>query len=161
MLYNYTVALAFLGSLIALALPVAIIYVKQWNRRDEKKKQLEIEKQYRPQQIGDIDAWLDDSVDYQKPNVFQIATVLGLQPLLIMGFVSLFTQTSAVESFTVSVLVVWAFVHEFRLADHSSKKIGYQLLMLLGWVMLFCILSYRTNIHEKNVQQVNMQQTEK
>lgn len=149
--YNEKILLLFIGGLFSLLLPVIIICAKQFYKRRIERQRLEIEFKIRPEVVGDIEAKLDDSNDFKKPNFFGLLAQWGIQPLLIISFVSLFDQNSHVEIIGAFVLVLWTIIHEFDLSDSYSKNKYYQLIILVVWVLLFGLISYKANIKASKI----------
>lgn len=144
-LYNHDVFLLFIGGVFSLVLTVAIVFLKQIHKRSIERKRLEEQKKFRPEEIGDIDAKLNDSTDFKNPNLFQELTLWGIQPLLIISFASLFSHSSEIEIIIAFSLIILTLFHEFHLADQFSKNGYYQWFILLLWVFVFFIISYKIN----------------
>ncbi len=149
LLYNHKIFLLFIGGLFSLLLTIAVIYIKQLTKRETERKRLEEEKRFQPEAVGDIDAKLEDSVEFKKPNIFQELTKWGIQPLLIISFISLFEQATEVEIIGTFFLVILTLFHEFYLAEKFSIASKYQFTILAIWIFFFFLLSYKTNIRQE------------
>lgn len=147
--YNNTVFLLYLGGIFSLLLTVAIIFVKQIQKREIERKRLEQVKQYRPEEVGDIDAKLNDSFDFRFPSFLQEITVWGIQPLFIISFVNLFSIAGEIELIITFSLVILTLFHEFYLSEKFSYNGWYQSLIILIWLVSFFIISFRMNIKEQ------------
>jgi hypothetical protein len=143
--FNDRVFLLFLGALFSLLLTIVVIWVKQVFKRNLERKRLEDLEKIRPEEVGDIKAKLNDSVDFKSPNFLSEFAKWGIQPLLIVSFVSLFDHTSEVEISCAFFLVLWTILHEFYLADSYGKKLAYQIIIGLVWVLFFFMISYKAN----------------
>lgn len=151
LIYNYKIFLLFLGGVFSLVLTIAVIAAKQYYKRNLQRDRLEEEKRKSPETVGDITANLDDSHEFKKPDIAKELANWGIQPLLIISFVSLFDQTSVLEISIAFGLVILTLFHEFHFAQKFTDKTIYQLCILLLWVILFLILSYKANIKETEV----------
>lgn len=150
-IFNHTIFQLYLGGIFSLLLTVTIVFVKQIQKRNIERKRLEQIRQYKPEEVGDIDAKLNDSFDFRFPIFFQEVTIWGVQPLFIISFVYLFTATGDIEIIIAFFLVILTLLHEFYLADKFSNKLVYQLFVILIWLTTFFVISYRTNkVEEKN-----------
>lgn len=162
-LYNHSVFLLYLGGIFSLLLTVAIVYVKQIQKRNIERKRLEQVKHFKPEEVGDVEANLDDSIDFRFPVFLQEITVWGIQPLFIIAFVNLFTGTGEVEIIIVFLLVILTLFHEFHFSDKFSNKGFYQFFVIFIWVITFMLISFRTNkIEEKTkIDKEKREQTDK
>lgn len=159
-LYNHIVFLLFLGGLFSLFLTVTIIFLKQSYKRDIERKRLEDIKRYRPEEVGDVEAKLNDSIEFQKVNFLQELCIWSIQPLLIISFASLFSQSSEIEIIGAFILILLTMLHEFSFANRFSKNIFYQLFIFLIWIVFFCMISYKANEKEKVQEQEQLQKKE-
>ena len=135
--YNHDVFLLFLGGLFSLILTVAIVYIKQASKRGFERKRLEAEKRIKPEAIGDIEANLDDSVDFQLPNICEETAKWCIQPLFIVSFASLFSQSSEIILIAFFLLIILTFLHELYLSDRYANKLTYQLCLAAVWLLFF------------------------
>ena len=150
-LYNHTVFLLYLGGVFSLLLTVSIVYVKQIQKRNIERKRLEQVKQFKPEEIGDIEAKLNDSFDFRFPIFLHEITIWGIQPLFIIAFVNLFTGTGEGEIIIAFLLVILTLFHEFHFADKFSNNRWYQSFVIFIWVVTFVIISFRTNKIEEKI----------
>lgn len=143
--YNHDIFLLFLGGIFSLILTVTVIFIKQGTRRESERKRLVEERRIRPEAVGDIEAKLDDSIEFRSPDVLEEITKWGIQPLFIVSFASLFSQMS--ESILVAFfsLIILTFLHEFYLSDKYAKKTIYQLFLLFVWLIFFVLISHKAN----------------
>lgn len=148
MYYNHSVFLVYLGGLFSLILTVAIIFIKDNMRREAQRKYYNKIKESRPDEVGDIEAKLDDD-GFKSPSIFRIVTTWGIQPLLILWFLSLFSLQGELVVSVVFFLLVLTLLHEFYMDERYSSKRLYQLFILAVWVITFFINSYITNLVEQ------------
>lgn len=147
--YNHIVFLLYLGGVFSLALTVAVVFLRQIHKRSIEKKRLEQIMNFKPEEVGDIDAKLDDSFEFRFPALMQEIAIWGIQPLFIICFVNLFSIAGETEICIAFTLVIITLFHEFYLSDKYSKKKFYQILVIALWLITFLIFSYRTNISEE------------
>lgn len=143
--FNDTIFQLYLGGLFSLLLAVTIVYVKQFYKRSIERKRLEQAAQDNAFAVGDIDANLDDSFEFQKPNFGQQLVVWGIQPLFIICFINLFAMSGEPELIIAFAFLIFTIFHEFIFAERYSKNIRYQLIIIVFWLATFFIFSYRTS----------------
>lgn len=148
--YNHKIFLLFIGGIISLALTITIICVKQLYKRELERKRLEDEKKIRPEEVGDIEAKLNDSPNFKKPNIFEEVVNWSIQPLLIISFLRLFDQSSEGQILATFFLVILTFIHEFYSGEKYSKKGPYQLFIFSLWLFLFFFFSHKANVPEND-----------
>ena len=142
---NYTVFLLFLGGFFSLLLTVIIIISKQEHKRNNERERLNKISVHNPESVGDVEAKLNDSFEYRKPNVMELFTIWGLQPLFIVCFVNLFSIQDTIEVIIAFILTIFIILHEFWTSNQYSKYKAYQFLIIGIWIILFFFISYRTN----------------
>lgn len=152
-LLNNDVLLLFLGGLFSLVLSVIIIIAKQEHKRSIERERLKVVQQQTPEEVGDIEAKLNDSFEFRKFNFGELLTVWGLQPLFIICFVNLFTAQGAIEVVIAFLLTIFIILHEFWTSNQYSKNGWYQFFILILWVGLFFTISYRDNILKHTVKE--------
>ncbi len=147
--------LLFIGGLFSLILTVGIYYSKQQYKRELERKRLKDVQQSNPK-IGDIEEKLNDFYDFRKLSFLQELINYGIQPLVIISFVNLFDTPSVVDVVATFSLTIFAIMHELWARASYSKKIPYQILLLVCWIGLFFIINLK-NIQPDNGQQADQQ----
>ena len=159
-LFDINTILLFIGGLFSLFLTAVIIYSKQESKRDIERKRLKIEKKRRPE-IGDIEQKLNDTYGYAKLSFVQELTKYGLQPLVIISFVNIFSTSNEIvliiNGVLTFILVMYIIMHEFWAAFRNSKKRWYQLMLLTSWIAMFLYISFTNNLVNKNDNNVGEQ----
>lgn len=148
-LFNFQVFLAYLGGVFSLILPVVIIISKKEYKRQLERDRLKPLKEKDPESVGDIEAKLDDSFEYKKESFSKLFTEWGLQPLLIISFVNLLTDSGIIEVTLTFFLTLFIILHEFTWAIRFSSKKAYQTVIFLTWIVSFFAMSYRINNSQK------------
>lgn len=143
-IYNQNILFLFLGGIFSLILTVAVLFIRQDQKRAYGRKLLG-EKAANNPEYGDIETKLNESVEFQKPVVSELAAAWGLQPLYIIAFASLLTQTSQIEIIGLFILTVIFILHEFVWVSRYAKNITYQVFILVLWVMFYFLIAYKAN----------------
>ncbi len=146
--YNETVFQLYAGGLFSLLLAIAIVFVKQIQKRSIEKKRLEQEALDRPVEVGDIDQKLDDSFEYKVPDIMEQLVIWGIQPLAIICFINLFTVHGDIDIVVAFIFIIYIFFHEFYLGENFAKKRAYQWFIIGLWLVTFLLISVRTNQKE-------------
>ncbi len=159
--YNHETFLLFLGGICSVLLAVVIIFGKQEYKRALKRDELKLEAKEKNQSATaeDIEAKLNDSYEFRRIDFFEKLTQWGLQPLFIISFINLFSKPNVYELLLTFVLMLFTISHELWSSIQFSKKKAYQILLLSSWVVLFMLISYRTNHLQKQVMQQSTEQT--
>lgn len=144
MLFNHTIFLSYLGALFSWAFTVVIIFIKKQAERNNRREVLLNIKKYSPEEIGDIDEKLNND-GFKVPDIFQIITMWGVQPLFILCFLNFFTLPKDGVGFINCILIIITILHEFYWADKLSDKWYYQLLIIVLWASTFMINNYLAN----------------
>jgi|GEM_PF-1105304 len=146
--YNETVFQLYAGGLFSLMLAIAIVFVKQIQKRSIEKKRLEQEALDRPEEVGDIDQKLNDSFEYKFPDIMEQLVIWGIQPLAIICFINLFTVHGDVDIIIAFLFIIYIFFHEFYLGENFAKRNFYQWIVIALWLVTFLLISIRTNQKE-------------
>ena len=150
-IFNTNTILLFIGGLFSLFLTVIIIYSRQESKRQIERERLEVEKKRNPE-IGDVEQKLNDTFGYAKLSFVQELTKYGLQPLVIISFVNLFSNSNKVvliiNGVITFILVMYIIMHEFWAASKNSKEKWYQWIMLISWIFLFFYISITSNLEK-------------
>lgn len=150
MIFNKSIFLLFLGGLFSLILSVVIIWLKQQHKRDVERVRLETIKEKNPEEVGDVNAKLDDSYEFRKFYIPELFAIWGLQPLFITCYVNLFTSYGILETCITFILFILILIHEFSTSLKYSKNLKYQIFILALWIISFFTISYRVNSLENN-----------
>lgn len=148
--FNQSVFFLFLGGIFSLILTAVVLFIKQAQKREYGRKLLQERSANNPE-VGDIETKLDESVEFQKPNVPELLTSWGLQPLYIITFASLLNQTSHLEIIGLFFLTIIMFLHEFVWVSRFSKKLIYQLIILLLWILFYVVITIKANEKENRM----------
>lgn len=136
-LFNLNTLYLFLGGIFSILLPVIIIIGKQGFKRQEKREELE-----RDNQVGDIEQWLNESFEYKRPHFLKLMTEWSLQPLFIISITNLIAHSGFLEALVTFSLTLMIFLHELWMSKRHSEKCWYQLLMLIVWISVFCVINF-------------------
>lgn len=160
-LFNYDIFLLFLGGLFSVILAVSIIFAKQEYKRNIERDRLKVVQQQNPEEVGDIEAKLNDSFEFKRLNFLELLTNWGLQPLFIICFLNLFTVQGTIEIIVTFSMMIFIILHELWTGSQYSKDRWYQILNLILWVVFFVMFSYRDNIlKHKDETKHNTEQTQ-
>lgn len=148
--FNFNILFQFIGALFSIILTVTIIYIKRGNDRKER------ENFYNGQidngaVLGDIKIKVDE--DLPRENYLKLMTMWGIQPLLLLVFISFIDNNSSSNAIKIIIcfgLIIFTLLHEFTFAVNNSDKPKYQIFMLIVWLLSFVVLSYEKNINEMN-----------
>ncbi|MFC0516773.1 hypothetical protein ACFFGT_21380 [Mucilaginibacter angelicae] len=152
--FNDLVLQLYLGGLMSLLFAVTIVWVKQALKRSFERTRLKDLAMNNPEEVGDIEAKLNDSYDFRKINFFEELVIWGVQPLFIIAFINLFTISGELEIIIAFLFVIFTLCHEFDFADRFSKSIFYAIVIIALWIVTFFVFSIRTNqkdINEKTI----------
>lgn len=127
----------FLGGFFSVFLPVVIIIGKQGSKRQDKREELE-----RNNQVGDIEQWLNESFEYKRPHFLKLMTEWSLQPLFIISITNLINHSGFLEALVIFSLTLMIFLHELWMSKRHSGKWWYQILMLIIWLYVFCVINF-------------------
>ncbi|KAF2340800.1 hypothetical protein [Flavobacterium tistrianum] len=145
--YNEEILFLFLGGIFSVILPSIITFSKRELLRINKKKELLAENSER---YGDIDAYLDDTIQYKRINLFNYLIEQAIQPLFIVCLFNLFTYYGKIEIFLVIVLIIVMILHELFAAEvYSGKKI-YRFFIIALWLISYLVFSFKSSDKQKN-----------
>ncbi|MES2006314.1 MAG: hypothetical protein V4450_17480 [Bacteroidota bacterium] len=147
--FNTHIWFLFIGGLFSLLLTIVILIARQEHKRYIERGRLEEARRANPEGVGDIEAKLDDTPSFRSIDIPAETTKWGIQPLLIISFISLFDQSSTLEIICAFCLVLVTILHEFYLADRFASNMRYQIFIGILWLFFFCMLSYKANDREK------------
>ena len=136
-IFNLNTLYLFVGGIFSIFLPVIIIIGKQGFKRQEKREELE-----RENQVGDIEQWLNESFEYKRPHFLKLMTEWSLQPLFIISITILIDHSGFLEALVTFSLTLMIFLHELWMSKRHSEKWWYQLLMLIIWISVFCVINF-------------------
>jgi hypothetical protein len=139
MILNSHIILFFLGGLFSLILTVIILYAKQEYKRNLERDRL---KRLLPEEVGDIESVLNDSFEFGKLNFFSELTKYGVQPLFILSFINLFTNSNSYSIICTFLLTIITIAHEFYLASKYSDSSYYRIFIACLWIILYIIILF-------------------
>lgn len=146
-IFNSSMLFQFFGAVISIVFTVSVIYIKREIDRSKRRNYYQGVNQ-NGGILGDIDIKLDDELPSE--NFSKLITMWGIQPLLLLLIISFADNHN--DQFKIlwfSSLLIFTLFHEFLTGLKYSDRKGYQFLMLVVWIVSFCILSNEKNSSEK------------
>lgn len=143
LLYNNTILFQFFGAVISIVLTVTVIYIKREIDRTNRRNYYQGLNQ-NEEILGNIDIKIDDELPSE--NFIKLMTMWGSQPLLLLLLISFVdNHNNQFKILWFSTILIFTLLHEFLTGLKHSNKKPYQFLMLIIWLITFCILSYEKN----------------
>lgn len=148
--FSNSILFQFLGAVISIFLTVTIIYIKREIDRSSRRNYYQGVNQ-NGGILGDIDIKINEELPSE--SFTKLLTMWGLQPLLLLLIISFIdNHNNQFKILWFSSLLIFTLLHEFLTGLKYSNKRGYQLLMLMVWLITFFVLSYEKNFSENLIE---------
>ncbi|WP_179005892.1 hypothetical protein [Winogradskyella forsetii] len=150
--FSINIFYQFMGAIIAVAIRVTIVFLRQHNLRKQKYNYYQGISNYH--ELGDINVKVDEDLPYE--DIFKIIFRYSFQPLLLIFLLSFINTHTEYSKFIVFIIVlISTIIHEFMAADEYLDKKSYRFFIIMIWVFSYFTLSYEFNVDLNQKQELN------
>jgi ABC-type Fe3+ transport system permease subunit len=149
--FSFNIFYQFMGAIIAIAITVTIVFLRQYHLRKQKYNYYKGISNYH--NLGDINVKVDEDLPYE--DIFKIIFRNSFQPLLLIFLLSFINTHTEYSKFIVFIIVlISTMIHEFMAADEYLDKKPYRLFIIIIWVVSYFAICNEYNIDLKQKDQL-------